>query len=108
MVIRVFPTWGITAPRLPLEKLYSFFISPSFRRCRFPNRDDANIVIPRCPDGNHQGAEDVRAQGHKPLLSLSRFIFNRDRQGVAQDAIAFGTGDTVLLEICGILLGIKG
>src|SRR5258706_5474815 len=26
---RVFPTWGITAPRLPWEKSYSF-ISPSF------------------------------------------------------------------------------
>src|SRR3990167_9073260 len=106
--MRVFPTWGITAPRLPLEESYSFFIRPSFRPCRFPNRNDANIVVPRGPDHNHQGTERVRSQSHEPLLSLSRLICNRDCQGVAQDAIAFGKGDTVFFEICGVLLGIKG
>src|SRR5688572_9162952 len=102
--MRVFPTWGITAPRLPLEKSYSFFICFSFLSCRFPNRDDANIVVPRCPNHNHQRTKRIRSQSHKSLFSLSRFIFDGHRQWVAQDTIAFGKGDTVLLEIGGVLL----
>ncbi len=60
------------------------------------------------PDHNHRGAERVGTQRHEPLLSLSQYILNRDRQGVAQDTIAFGKGDTMLRDICGVLLGIKG
>jgi len=60
------------------------------------------------PNHNHQATERVGTQGHEPLLSLSQYILNRDRQRVAQDTIAFGKGDTMLCDICGVLLGIKG
>src|SRR5262245_33321679 len=76
--MRVFPTCGITAPRLPLEKLYSLFITLSLLRRRLTNRNNTDIVAPRCPDHNHQRTERVCTQGHEPVLSLSGFIFNRD------------------------------
>src|SRR5262245_21802908 len=105
--MRVFPTGGITAPRLPFEKLYSLFIVPSLLRCRLTNRNDPSIVIPRCPDDHHRHAECVCPQGHKAMLSLSRIIFDRDCQGITQNAISFGKRDTMLLESFCILLGIK-
>src|SRR3989304_1552702 len=105
--MRVFPTWGITAPRLPLEESYSFFICPSFLACWFPNRDNANIVVPICPDHNHQGAERIRAQGHEALLSLTQTIFNSERPRDAQNTIPPDKGDAVLLDIRGVFLGIE-
>ena len=43
----------------------------------------------------------------EPLLSLSRVVFYRDCQGIAQDTIPFGKGDTVLFEICSVFFGSK-
>ena len=106
--MRVFPAAGITAPRFPFEKLYSFFICPSFLRCRFPNRDNASIVVSRRPNHNHQGAENVCSLCYKALLSLGGFIFDGGRQRIAQDAIPFGKGHAVLLEIGGVFLRIIG
>ena len=80
---------------------------PLTRARRFPNRDYAKIVVPRSPDHDSMGTERVCAESDKPSLSLSRFMFNRHRQWVAQDSVAFGKRDTMLLEIGGVLLGIK-
>src|SRR5882672_3456823 len=48
IVMRVLPSVGSTAPRLALEKSYSFFIGPDFLRFRPARRDDARVISPQC------------------------------------------------------------
>jgi hypothetical protein len=90
-----------------LEKSYGFFIHSRFLGFGLPNRNQPNVVATIGVGNNHEGAERVHADRHEPLLSLGRIIFDRQRQRVIQDTVAFGEGKPVFLEVRGVLPGVE-
>src|SRR2546430_6257210 len=56
---------------------------------------------------NHQGSEDVHANRNEPLLALGALVFDRKRRRIAEDSVAFGKRNTVLLDVCRFLLRIE-
>src|SRR3990172_1941879 len=107
MVMRVFPVVGITAPRLPLEKLYTFLISPSLLWVGLSHRNDSYLVTPRRMNNNHQRPEHVHADRDETLLAFRRFVLDGNGERVVQHPISLGQGNAVLLEIRGIFLRIE-
>src|SRR5436190_20060530 len=52
--MRVFPLVGITAPRLPFEKSYTFLIVPSLSWVGLPHRDDSHVLATGRVNDDHQ------------------------------------------------------
>src|SRR6266704_4806998 len=107
MVMRVFPVVGMTAPRLPFEKSYTFFIVPSLFGVCLPHRDDSHVLAAGRVNHNHQRPERIHSDGHEALLTLSAFIFNGEGERVVEYSVALGKGYAVLLEVCRILLRVE-
>src|SRR6266705_6449909 len=104
IVMRVFPVVGITAPRLPLEKSYTFFIIPSLLRISLPHRYDAHSAS---PGSVNQRPEQVHSDGHEAMLAYIGVIFDGYRERVIQHPIALGKRYAVLLDVCCVLLRIE-
>src|SRR5712691_2548952 len=107
MVMRVFPVAGITAPRLPLEKSYTFFIVPSLFGVGLPHRDDSHVLAAGSVNHNHQRPEQVHSDSDKALLTLCGLILDGKRERVIKRPVALGKGYPVLLEICRILFRVE-
>src|SRR3990167_8410304 len=107
MVMRVFPVVGITAPRLPLEKSYTFFISPSLLWIGLSHRNDSYLVTPSRMNNNRQRPEHVHANRDETLLAFRRFIRDGNGERVVQHSVSLGQRNDVLLEIRGIFLRVK-
>src|SRR3989304_7821460 len=69
MVMRVFPVVGITAPRLPLEKSYTFFIVSPLFGVRLPRREGPPSLPPGSVNHHHQRPENVRSNVTKRCLA---------------------------------------
>src|SRR3989304_1835835 len=87
MVIRVFPVVGITAPRFPLEKSYTFFIISPLFGVGLPHRDGSRSTAPRSVNHDHQRPERVRSNCDKPLLPFSSVILDSEREWVIQHPV---------------------
>src|SRR6266542_575495 len=107
MVIRVLPVVGMTAPRLPFEKSYTFFIIPSLFGICLSHRDDSHVLAAGRVNHHHQRPEHIHSDGHEALLTLRGLIFHGERERVVEHPVALRKGYTVLLEICSILLWIE-
>src|SRR6266545_7887223 len=105
--MRVFPMVGITAPRLPFEKSYSFFIVPSLFGIGLPHRDDPHVLAAGRVNHNHQRPEDIHSDGHESSLTLRGLVFDSERERIVEHPVALRQGHAVLLEICRILLRIE-
>src|SRR3972149_2993975 len=95
MVIRVFPVVGITAPRFPLEKSYTFFIISPLFGVGLPHRDGSRATAPRTVNHDHQRPDRVHSNGDNPLLALSSVILDGERAGGPLPALAPGGGGAV-------------
>src|SRR3972149_6039682 len=84
MVMRVFPVVGITAPRLPLEKSYTFFIVSPLFGVGLPHRDGSRSVTARSVNHDHQRPEHVHSDGDEALFALGGIIFDGERKGIIQ------------------------
>src|SRR3972149_8726791 len=107
MVMRVFPVVGITAPRLPLEKSYTFFIVSPLFGVWLPHRDGSCSVTARSVNHDHQRPKYVHPNGHKALIAFSGVIFHGKREGIIQNPVALGERYAVLLDICRILFRVE-
>ena len=58
-------------------------------------------------DNDHQGSEDVDADGDKALPTLDAVIFHGERKRVAKHAITLSERHAMLLDVCRILLRIE-
>src|SRR5450759_2215521 len=88
MVMRVFPVVGITAPRLPLEKSYTFFIVSPLFGVWLPHRDVSLSVTPRSVNHDHQRPEYVRSNSDEALFALGGVIVDREREGIIQHTVS--------------------
>src|SRR5438309_1168179 len=84
--MRVLPGCGKTAPRLPLEKSYSFFICTDLGGFRLAHRNDAHAFITIGVNDNAKLAQRVHANGHKALFALGGAVFDRYRQWIVEYA----------------------
>src|SRR3989304_9090016 len=107
MVIRVFPVVGITAPRFPFEKSYTFFIVSPFLGVGLPHGDRPRSTASRSVNHDHQRPERVHTDGDKPLLALSSAILDGERERVIQHPVALGKRHAVLLDVCRILFRVE-
>src|ERR1019366_6977384 len=98
MVIRVFPVAAITAPRLPLEKSYTFFIGSALLWVGPSNRNNPCVVAAMRVDDDHQRAKHVHADCDKTLLTLRRVILDGNRKRVVEHTVALGKRDTMVQE----------
>src|SRR3990170_6253878 len=83
IVIRVFPRFGMTAPRFPLLKSYSSFIStffilfPFMRAC-LPcgNQPDLFLIVIGI---NHDeySAQQIRSNGYESLLTMPFILYGQ-------------------------------
>src|SRR5262245_6377761 len=94
--MRVLPFDDTTAPRLPFEKSYSFFIPAALLRLRPANGNYPDRLTSTDLDDDHHDAEDVRSDRDKALLTGHGQILDRHSQWVSQDAIAFPQRKTCL------------
>ena len=58
-------------------------------------------------DNDHQGPEDVHADGDEALLALGAVILDSKRQGVAEHPVTLGERYAVLLDVGRILLRVE-
>src|SRR5476649_2148913 len=107
MVMRVFPVVGITAPRLPLEKSYTFFIVSLLLGVRLSHRYGSRSVTPRSVNHDHQRPEYVRSNSDEALFVLGRVIFDGEREGIIQHAVTLRERHAVLVDVCCILPWVK-
>ena len=56
---------------------------------------------------NHQRPEYVHSYGQKSQFAFREVIFNRKREWIIQDPVAFTERHPVLLDICGFLLRVE-
>jgi hypothetical protein len=76
--MRVLPVVGTIAPRLALEKSYSFFIdSPLFWFC-VPHGNEADVFATVRVHDDHQAPKGVHADGDESLFPLGGVILNRE------------------------------
>src|SRR3990170_5914389 len=107
MVMRVFPVVGITAPRLPLEKSYTFFIVSPFLGVGLPHSDESRSTAAIGMNNDHQRPECVHSDGDKALFALREVILDGERKRVIQHPVALGKRHTMLLDVCRILFGVE-
>src|SRR5262245_6759838 len=100
--MRVLPFVGMTAPLLPLEKSYSFFIPAALPGLGAPDRDDPELLASTHPHNDPHCAKVICSNRDKALLTIRGVILDRHRHGVSQHAVAFRPCNTVLAEIEGV------
>src|SRR5574341_866183 len=103
IVIRVFPFGaGTTAPRLPLLKLYSFFIlfliHLSFTYCSFSRRYDSNNNVAKSVNDNQDSTEKIPANYDETVFTFI-FILNGDGILIFKDANSICKPDAMFLIV---------
>ena len=58
-------------------------------------------------DNDHQGPEDVHADGDEALLALGAVILDSKRLGIAEHPVALGERHAMLSDVCRVLLRVE-
>src|SRR6266498_4670651 len=100
MVIRVFPFGtGTTAPRLPLLKLYSFFIvfliHLSLTRGGFSRRNNSNNNISKRVYHNQDSTQKISANGYETVFAFM-LVLNGDGIFIFEHTDSICKFDTML------------
>src|SRR5690349_13913970 len=99
MEMRVFPFWGITAPRLPFEKSYSAFIGFALSASCVTGRDEARLAIAVGVDHDQEFTGASKANGHVAWFIHGTDVLDRQRKRIEQRALGIGEGNAMLLEV---------
>jgi hypothetical protein len=95
-------------PRLARLKSYSGFVSLTFIGfplvlCRFPGRDDANVVIPKHERYDQETPQEIPAYSNEPFFAIVVRIFPPQSKFVLKNADHIGELNAVLFQIAGSL-----
>jgi len=58
-------------------------------------------------NNDQAGSEDIGSDSHPSCFSLDGFVFDRDRERIAQDAVRIGKRHAMLAQIGRVLRGIE-